>query len=109
MADDPNRRANSHLNWQPRALVVMCAVCLAMGFLAGYLLRGSGSTPAPTLSAGATTPTSPAAEPAVQAPIGQPSKKETPSLEDLKRMADKKAEPLLTKLKLDPKNSQLWN
>ena len=27
----------------------------------------------------------------------------------LQRMADKKAEPLLAKLKSDPKNPQLWN
>jgi cytochrome c-type biogenesis protein CcmH len=32
-----------------------------------------------------------------------------PSLDDLQRMADKKAEPLLAKLKSDPKNPQLWN
>src|ERR1017187_10235068 len=32
-----------------------------------------------------------------------------PSLEDMKRMADKKAEPLLAKLKSDPNNSDLLN
>ena len=30
-----------------------------------------------------------------------------PSLDDLKRMADKQAEPLVTKLKADPKNVDL--
>ncbi len=32
-----------------------------------------------------------------------------PSLDDMKHMADKKAEPLLAKLKTDPNNSQLLN
>lgn len=32
-----------------------------------------------------------------------------PSLEDMKRMADKKAEPLLAKLKNDPRNADLLN
>ena len=32
-----------------------------------------------------------------------------PSLDDMKRMADKKAEPLLAKLKADPNNSALLN
>jgi len=32
-----------------------------------------------------------------------------PTLEDMKRMADKKAEPLLEKLKADPRNSDLLN
>jgi hypothetical protein len=30
----------------------------------------------------------------------------TPTLDDMKRMADKKAEPLLAKLKTDPNNAQ---
>lgn len=32
-----------------------------------------------------------------------------PSLDDMKRMADKKAEPLLARLKTDPRNSTLLN
>jgi cytochrome c-type biogenesis protein CcmH/NrfG len=109
MADDPNRRADSKLTWQPRALVVICAVCLAVGFLAGYLLRGSASAPAPALSAAATAPTAPPVKSGGQQPMAPSSPKETPTLDDLKRMADKKAEPLLAKLKSDPKNPQLWN
>jgi len=40
------------------------------------------------------------------APTAHP---QMPSLEDMKRMADKKAEPLLAKLKTDPNNSDLLN
>ena len=39
MDDDSNATSNSKPNW-PLCLG-MCVVCLAMGFLAGYLLRGS--------------------------------------------------------------------
>jgi cytochrome c-type biogenesis protein CcmH/NrfG len=108
MADDANRRNNSKLPWQPRAMV-MCAACLAVGFLAGCLLRGSASGPGQAHSAAATAPTFPVLESAGQSRMAQSSPEETPTLDDLKRMADKKAEPLLRKLKSDPKNPQLWN
>ena len=42
-------------------------------------------------------------------PTTQQAPPATPSLDDLQRMADKKAAPLLAKLKSDPKNAQLWN
>jgi len=111
MADTLDQPADSKLMWQPRPLVVMCAVCLAMGFLAGYFLRGSASVPPQATAAetetahGSDYATASAAQP--QTP--QPKPKDMPSLDDLQRMADKKAEPLLAKLKSDPKNPQLWN
>ena len=112
MVNEPNSHATSKLGWQPRPLLVMCAVCLATGFLAGYLLRGSASSPAPALSAAAqaTGPSSqPMGEHTGPSPTAHQMPTETPTLDDLKRMADKKAEPLLVKLKSDPKNPQLWN
>ena len=83
--------------WESWQVYVMAAVCLVIGVLVGYLVRGSGGAPAtaPTAQANA----SPAAD-----PHGK-----MPSLDDMKRMADKKAEPLLTKLKADPKNAPLLN
>jgi cytochrome c-type biogenesis protein CcmH/NrfG len=110
MEDDPNLRANSKATWQIKPLLVMCAVCLAAGFLAGYWLRGSASAPAhaPSMAAELPGPASPAMVGAGQSLVHQPTK-ETPTLDDLKRMADKKAELALTKLKSDSKNPQLWN
>ncbi len=110
MADEPNLPVASKPNWQPRQLLVMCAVCLVLGFLAGYFLRGSASAPAPALSAAAqeTGPSSHAMSEDT-GPTTQQTPKETPTLDDLKRMADKKAAPILEKLKSDPKNPQLWN
>lgn len=111
MEDEPHVRANSKATWQMRPLLVMCAVCLAAGFMAGYLLRGSASAPVQAPSMAAQPPglaSSAMAAPDQSQRVHQPTK-ETPTLDDLKRMADKKAEPLLAKLKSDPKNPQLWN
>lgn len=110
MADEPNLAVTSKLSWQPRQLLVMCAVCLVLGFLAGYFLRGSASAPAPALSAAAQeTGASSHATSQDTGPTTQQMPKEAPTLDDLKRMADKKAAPVLEKLKSDPKNPQLWN
>jgi Tfp pilus assembly protein PilF len=110
MADEPNLPVASKPSWQPQQLLVMCAVCLVLGFLAGYFLRGSASAPAPALSAAAqeTGPSSHATSEDT-GPTAQQMPKEPPTLDDLKRMADKKAAPVLEKLKSDPKNPQLWN
>ncbi len=57
-----------------------------------------------------------AAMPGAAATMPQPASAATepaphamPSLDDMRHMADKKAEPLLQKLKSDPKNAQLLN
>ncbi len=74
-------------------------ICLLIGVALGYLFRGSASRPVPTPQAAA-----PASAEASAGPHPQ-----KPSLDDLKHMADKKAEPLLAKLKTDPNNSDLLN
>jgi cytochrome c-type biogenesis protein CcmH/NrfG len=110
MAGDPNLRTASKLAWQPRHVVVMCAVCVATGFLAGYLLRDSASAPALSTTVQATT--GPSAHPMESAGRSQTAgqkPEEMPTLDDLQHMANKKAAPLLAKLKSDPKNPQLWN
>ena len=111
MVDEANPRPVSKESWRPRQLLVMCAVCLAAGFLAGYLLRGSASVPAPVRPAAADTPSpsSPPSQYTGPLPAAQKPPNAMPTLDDLQRMADKKALPLLTKLKSDPKNPQLWN
>ncbi len=75
----------------------MAAVCLIIGVLVGYLVRGSGGIPV----------AAPAAQ-ASAAPNVDPHGK-MPSLDEMKRMADKQAEPLLAKLKADPNNAELLN
>ncbi|HEV2470709.1 MAG TPA: tetratricopeptide repeat protein [Candidatus Sulfotelmatobacter sp.] len=84
--------------WQPWQAYVMAVICLLIGVVVGYLVRGS----APVSSA---TAPQPVAAPA--APAGDTQ--QMPSLDDMKRMADKQAEPLLEKLKTDPRNPDLLN
>lgn len=82
--------------WHPTSAYIMAAVCLLLGTLVGYLLRGSAAPASPgvQISGGGTT-ASTAAEP------------QMPSLDDLKRMADKQAEPVLAKLQASPNNPDL--
>ncbi|MFZ0774661.1 MAG: tetratricopeptide repeat protein [Candidatus Sulfotelmatobacter sp.] len=83
--------------WQAKQVYAMAALCLLVGLAVGYLFRGSQS-PAP-----------PAAEARATGPTGVPGGMggHMPSLEEMKGMADKKAAPLLEKLKGDPNNSDL--
>lgn len=72
----------------------LCAVCLVLGVACGYLVRGSGQTPAP-------------AQPPSQAQnTGAPASAQ-PTPEMIKHMADKQAEPLLAQLKVNPNDPQL--
>jgi len=85
--------------WRTSQVYAMATICLVVGLALGYLFRGSASrsaqpSPAPPVAAAAGTPS------------GTP---QMPSLEEMKHMADKKAEPLLAKLKTDPNNSDLLN
>jgi len=84
---------------------VLAAICLAVGFPVGYLLRGSAPEPSVTTAQAPSMPGE--VQPASAGASGAPHA--MPSLDDMKRMADKKAEPLLTKLKADPKNAPLLN
>ncbi len=111
MDHEANAAIPSKASW-PKQLLVTCAVCLAMGFLAGYLLRGSAPSPIQALpmAAAATAPSpAPPGEAPEQSQPAQQTPHTMPTLDDLKRMADKKAAPLLAKLKSDEKNPQLEN
>jgi len=113
-ANTPETKEAKMRSRMPGTLMVICVLCLAAGFLAGYLLRGSA--PPPNRDAAATTGVATNRIPAVphevnanvpQAPPQMPDK--MPTLDDLKRMADKKAGPLLAKLNADKNNSTLEN
>jgi cytochrome c-type biogenesis protein CcmH/NrfG len=99
---EPSAPAIQSQLWRPVQVIVMSAVCLLIGVAVGYLLRGSAP------AAGAPAP----AVEAASAPSGMPAasgSQPMPSLDDLKRMADKKAEPLLAELKSDPNNADTLN
>ena len=93
-----NRDAsNSSCSWRPWQAYVMAIICLLIGVVVGYLVRGSAPG---TLV--------PAPQQAVE-PAAADDTQQMPSMDDMKRMADKQAEPLLQKLKADPKNADLLN
>lgn len=108
--------------WSSTQVYAMAALCLLLGVAIGYLFRGSQSPATPGPAAAAMQSPSESAPPA-QAPMqtaantppsmGAPSAaaapptRQMPTLDDMKKMADTKAQPLLAKLNSDPKNSKL--
>jgi cytochrome c-type biogenesis protein CcmH/NrfG len=88
--------------WKTTQAYAMAATCLVIGIALGYLFHGSA--PRPALP-------SQTAQMQMQSPSGASAGRQHPmdNLEDMKRMADKKAEPLLVKLKANPNNSELLN
>ena len=81
--------------WTSTQAYVLSVICLLVGVAVGYLARGSASPQASTASTQVGISGSPA--PAAQAP--------TP--EQMRRMAESEAAPLLAQLKSDPKNADL--
>jgi tetratricopeptide (TPR) repeat protein len=87
-------------NWTSTQAYIMAVISLLVGCAVGYLLRGSASsTPAPT-------------QQAQQAPAGMGGgmgmgQQQMPTPEQLKRMADKQAAPLLEQLKSKPNDAAL--
>ena len=86
--------------WKTTQVYAMAVVCLALGLALGYLFRGSQGKTATVPVANATTEAS-------TQPEGMPAGHPMPTLEQMKKIADTKAEPLLTQLKADPKNASL--
>ncbi len=94
--------------WRAAQVIVMSVVCLAVGLLVGYLLRGSAPTSVAPVQAASTDVPHGAAAPSGGMPggaMGQPQ--QMPTLEQMKQMADKQVQPLLAKLKDDPNNAEL--
>ena len=87
--------------WKPAQTYTLAVICLIIGLAIGYFLRGSAS-PAPA-----------AAPEAAAQPSGDPhagmGQQQMPTLDQMKQMADKQAEPLLAKLKTNPKDAELLN
>ena len=99
MENDTNQPTDAV--WKPLQTFTMATICLIIGVAVGYLVRGSAA-PRPAV-----------ANTNVAQPAGGPNvgmvKQGTPSLDEMKRMADKQAQPLLTKLKSKPNDAALLN
>jgi hypothetical protein len=113
MANETITDTSAASTWQVKQVFGMALICLVVGLAIGYLFRGSQST-APSLHpvtpvAGMTNgvPNGAPGSPPASAPTGAMGTGHMPSLEEMKSMADKKAAPLLEKLKSDPTNTDL--
>ena len=86
--------------WQAKQAYAMAVISLVVGLAMGYLVRGSqspASSPPKTVAAASSSPHA----------TGGMGGGAMPSLDQMKKMADDKAAPLLEKLKNDPTNTAL--
>jgi cytochrome c-type biogenesis protein CcmH/NrfG len=111
MSDENVASATPSSEWQVKQVYALAVVCLVIGLAVGYLFRGSRS-PVPsasTMQAAIPGPGVPVAAGGTPAAVGAQGgvTSQPVTLDQMKQMADKKAEPLLAKLKDDPKNADL--
>lgn len=97
MTDEPVKTQSTGPGWRTTHAYTMAIVSLAVGLVLGYLFRGSASRSVAVTSA----------QPSAQSPAMDGSMQQMPTLEQMKQMGDKQAEPLLQQLKTDPKNADL--
>jgi tetratricopeptide (TPR) repeat protein len=90
-------------NWSTTQTYAMAAVCLVIGLLVGFLVRGSNTSVRHAASTDAQM------QPAASTPSGGMGQQPMPTMDDMKRMADRQAQPLLAKLKTAPKDPSLLN
>jgi len=102
MDDGSSTPGNATSFWKPVQTYLMAGICLLIGLVIGYFLRGSASQTAPAVaSEGA-----PQQAQAAPATMGQ---QRMLTLDEMKQMADKQVAPLLARLKSDPNNADLLN
>ncbi|HVO59860.1 MAG TPA: tetratricopeptide repeat protein [Terriglobales bacterium] len=85
--------------WETKQVYVLSAICLLLGAMLGYLLRGSASPQPPAVPAAHQTH---ANGPGVPGHSGL-----MPTLEQMKHMADTQAEPLLAKMRANPNDASV--
>jgi cytochrome c-type biogenesis protein CcmH/NrfG len=96
------KTTNVSVNWTTTQAVAVALISLLLGLAGGWFIRKS-FVPAPAAPT-ATSPKAPAGN-ALPAPLGPLAA--TPTPDQLKKMADTQAAPLLDKLKSDPSNPDL--
>jgi cytochrome c-type biogenesis protein CcmH/NrfG len=90
---------SSSTSWTAVQAYTLAVVCLLLGMAGGWLIRGSESPMAPPVEAAS------ASAPAPPNMGGGMNAQPTP--EQMKKMADTQAAPLIEKLKSDPNNPEL--
>lgn len=93
------KNTSSSMNWTSVQAYTLAVVCLLLGMAGGWLIRGSQS---PAAAVAEST------GPSASAPTGMGGAMNAqPTPEQLKKMADTQAAPLVEKLKSDPNNPDL--
>ena len=108
MTNESVETKSTGAGWSSTQVYAMAAVCLLLGLALGYLFRGSQTQSSATSipsQAGMSGPAQMPPQGGMPAQGGMPQ--QMPSLDQMKQMADKKAEPLLAQLKNDPNNAEL--
>jgi cytochrome c-type biogenesis protein CcmH/NrfG len=90
------KKSSTSQNWTSLQAYTLTTVCLLIGIVAGWLLRGSQSSAAVPQSTSVAAP----------AGMGMGAGAQ-PTPEQMKAMGDAQAKPLLEKLKADPQNAEL--
>lgn len=96
MPNDIPEAPSASATWSPKLVYGLAAICLGLGVLVGYLVRGSSGSSVPV----------PTEVKHLEAPAGMPQGHPTPTLEQMKQLADKKAAPLLQELKKNAKDKK---
>ena len=84
--------------WETKQVCLLSAIRLLLGGMLGFLLRGSASPQART---------APISRPDAAAPAMPGHSGQMPTLEQMKHMADKQAEPLLARMRTNPNDASL--
>jgi len=96
MPNDFLEAQNTSATWSPKLVYGLAATCLGLGVLFGYLVRGSAGSSAPVA----------AEAKQAEVPVGMPKGHPTPTLEQMKQLADKKVAQLVTELKKNGKDKK---
>ena len=105
MDNETNQPSTSGTNWTPTQTYAMAAVCLLIGVSWDTWCADRP----PQQTAAAWRPAEMQQAPERRDASRNGDRMPMPTLDDMKRMADKKAEPLLAKLKTDPNNAETLN
>ena len=89
------KKTSSAEQWTSVQAYALAAVCLFVGVAGGWFVRGSQAPGVPGMQTVAASTQ------------GSNTSAPQPSAEEMRRMADKQAEPLLAKLQTEPKNPEL--
>jgi len=92
-------QSTTNATWTSAQAYILAVICLVVGVGAGYIVRGSAAPADATAAVPQQQQMQTAGMPA--------SGGQEPSPEQLKRMADKQAEPLLAALKANPKDADV--